>query len=135
MFIFLCSIPLCSLLTLVTKLSTSPFYDAFMALRSNLFGVRDEEVHSARRKALSNGFSMQSVAQMEVFIDACLSKLIKRLDAAAESGEVIDLQRWISFFVMDVLGELAFSRSFGVLDSGDVKAMPPVKEHVSLSML
>ncbi|KAK0105970.1 hypothetical protein ONS95_004479 [Cadophora gregata] len=110
----------------------SSFYDAFTALRPNLFGARDEEVHSARRKACSNGFSLQSVAAMEPFMDSCLRHLLHRLDKAAATGEEIDLKEWIAFFVMDVLGELAFSGSFGVLESGDATLMPPVREHVLL---
>ncbi|KAF2460199.1 cytochrome P450 [Lineolata rhizophorae] len=111
----------------------STFYDAFTALRPNLFGTRDEQVHSTRRKAVSNSFSAQSVASMEVHMDRCMEKLIRRLDSAAENGEAIDIKLWIAFFVMDVLGELAFSRPFGVLDSGDEYQMPPVREHVLLA--
>ncbi len=111
--------------------SISTYYDAFTALRPNLFGVRDEEIHSARRKACSNGFSAQSVSMMELFIDGRLRKLIERLDRAAVTGEVINLKQWIAFFVMDVLGELAFSQPFKVLESGDVEKMPPIRDHVS----
>ena len=63
-------------------------------------------------------------------MDDCLRKLLHRLDRAAETEEEIDLKEWIAFFVMDVLGELAFSGSFGVLESGDASLMPPVREHV-----
>jgi cytochrome P450 len=108
----------------------STYYDAFTALRPNLFGTRDEDIHSARRKACSNSFSLQSVAMMEPFIDGCLDQLITRLDKAALTGEQVDLKQWIAFFVMDVLGELAFSASFGVLNDGDESLMPPVREHV-----
>ena len=72
---------------------------------------------------------------MEPYIDACMLKLIARLDQAAEQGEAIDLGLWISFFVMDVLGELAFSRPFGVLESGDKDQMPPIRAHVLLATM
>ncbi|KAH9827687.1 Isotrichodermin C-15 hydroxylase [Teratosphaeria destructans] len=113
----------------------STYYDAFTALRPNLFGVRNEEIHSARRKAVSNGFSAQSVTLMEVYMDKCMDKLIARLDVAASEGQTIDLKKWISFFVMDVLGELAFSQSFGVLITGDEAQMPPIHDHVLLATL
>ncbi|KAF2768649.1 cytochrome P450, partial [Teratosphaeria nubilosa] len=107
----------------------STYYDAFTALRPNLFGVRNEEVHSARRKAVSNGFSAQSVTMMEIYMDKCMDKLIARLDVAALERQSIDLKKWISFFVMDVLGELAFSPSFGVLTTGDEAQMTPIHDH------
>ncbi|KAK8219590.1 cytochrome P450 [Phyllosticta paracitricarpa] len=113
----------------------SPFYNGFTALRPNIFGTTDEVVHSARKRALTPGFSMQSVGQMEPHIDVCLAKLIARLDRATDTGETIDLKNWVAFFVIDVLGELAFARSFGMLEQGDVNALPPLKEHLMLAML
>jgi len=108
----------------------SSFYDAFTALRPNLFGSRDEEVHAARRKATSNSFSMQSVLGMEIYIDRCMELLIARLDRAATEHETIDLKAWIAYFVLDVLGELAFSKSFDFLKTGSESDMPPIKQHV-----
>lgn len=70
---------------------------------------------------------------MEPFIDDRIQILIDRLDTAAEKEEEIDLKKWTVFFVMDVLGELACSGSFGVLEGGDSKLMPPIREHVSSS--
>ncbi|KAK5999292.1 hypothetical protein QM012_005617 [Aureobasidium pullulans] len=113
----------------------SSFYDAFTALRPNLFGTRNEEIHSARRKAVANSFSAQSVASMEVYMDICMHKLIAKLDVFAEQRQAVDLKKWISFFLMDVLGELAFSRPFGVLEKGDEALMPPTYEHVLLATL
>lgn len=68
---------------------------------------------------------------MEPYIDGCLTKLIARLDRAAADGETIDLKAWFSFFVIDVLGELAFSQSFNMLEKGQTDALPPLREHVS----
>ncbi|PSK55395.1 Isotrichodermin C-15 hydroxylase [Elsinoe australis] len=113
----------------------SDFYNAFTALRPNIFGTRDEDIHHARKKALSNGFSLQSVTQMETHIDACLTKLIARLDKAAETGQTINLKAWVSYFVIDVLGELAFAKSFDMLEKGQEEALPPLREHVYLAML
>jgi cytochrome P450 len=81
-------------------------------------------------KAVANGFSAQSVTSMEIYMDNCMDKLVQHLDVAASEGQTIDLKKWISFFVIDVLGELAFSRPFGVLDTGDESQMPPIYEHV-----
>lgn len=72
---------------------------------------------------------------MEPYIDGCMLKLIARLDQAAEQSETIDLKMWIAFFVVDVLGELAFSRPFGLLDSGNPDEMPPILEHVLLATM
>jgi benzoate 4-monooxygenase len=72
---------------------------------------------------------------MEIYMDNCMKKLMARLDLAAASGETIDLKQWISFFVLDVLGELAFSRPFGFLDTGDADSTPPIEQHVLLATM
>ncbi|KAK8221457.1 cytochrome P450 [Phyllosticta capitalensis] len=113
----------------------SPFYNCFTAIRPNIFGTTDEVIHSARKRALTPGFSMQSVAQMQPHIDACLTKLMARLDRAADARETVNLKDWVAFFVIDVLGELAFARSFRMLEQGDAGALPPLKEHLMLAML
>ena len=81
----------------------SAFYNAFTTLRPNLFGVRDEEIHAARRRAVANSFSAQNIAAMEVYIDKVMVDLIARLDEKKAKGEVVNLKKWISYFVLDVL--------------------------------
>lgn len=119
----------------VLDFCSSTFYEAFVAIRPSLFTVRDEEVHSAKRQRVVHGFSAQALAGMEQYIDNCVVKLIGRLDGAAQRGEHIDLKNWISFCVLNILGELAFSRSFGILDSGDESLLPPVQKQISKTIL
>lgn len=70
---------------------------------------------------------------MESYIDGCLSQLVDQLDHYAARGEIVDLKMWIRLYIYDVLGELAFSQSFGALKSSDESVIPPVTEHVRLS--
>ena len=74
---------------------------------------------------------------MEPYIDACMLKLIARLDQAAEQGEAIDLGLWISFFVMDVpwrisiLQTLRCSREWRQGSDATYTSTCPVGYHVS----
>lgn len=63
-------------------------------------------------------------------MDSCMELLINHLDEAARRNEVVDLKAWIAYFVLDVLGELAFSKSFGIMASGGTAEMPPIEKHV-----
>ena len=99
----------------------SNFYNAFTALRPNSFGVTDETVHATRRRSVANSFSAQSIAAMEGYIDEVVLDLIDRLDEKERNGKVVDLKKWISYCVVDILGELAFSKSFGVVGSKGVE--------------
>ncbi|KAH8587166.1 cytochrome P450 [Bisporella sp. PMI_857] len=113
----------------------SSYYNAFTGMRPNIFGSRDEVIHSARRKAVAPSFSSQSVRSFEIFMDKCMLKLTQQLDEAAMQNKVVDLKQWIAFFVVDVLGELAFSRSFEMLEKGNQNEMPPIEEHVFLATM
>ena len=63
-------------------------------------------------------------------MDQCTLKLLDRLDKAALKGQAVDMKSCLAFLVTDVLGELSFSRPFGVLDSLNMEDMPPIERHV-----
>jgi hypothetical protein len=50
---------------------------------------------------------------MKGYIDSSLSQLVDAFDNFARSGETFDLKLWIRLYIFDVLGELAFSQSYG----------------------
>jgi Cytochrome P450 len=100
-----------------------------------MFGTQDEAIHSIRRRQLSHSFSQVSILQMEFYIDGCVEQLVDALDQRARNEEIIDLKSWIQLYIFDVLGELAFSQSFGAIQSGDTSILPPVKDHVRLSVV
>lgn len=109
------------------------FYDAYGAARPNVFGMRDEAAHSVRRRHMSNSFSMSSVKDMEQYLDSNLIILHHKLSQLADTGEVFDLKKAFHYYVIDTLGELAFSQSFGVQVADDESLVPPVIEHSLLA--
>ncbi|KAF2258926.1 cytochrome P450, partial [Lojkania enalia] len=108
-------------------------YDGFTAIRPNIFGMRDEDLHASRKRMLNHGFSVQSVTSMEPYIDGCIAKLRLKLDEFTKTGEAFDLALWFSFLGFDILGELAFSKSFDILASSNPNDMPPFLAHGSLA--
>lgn len=110
------------------------FYDAYGAASNpNVFGMRDEAQHSVRRRHMSHSFSMASVKDMEPYLEANLRILTSKIAALAREGQVFDLKRVLHFYVIDVLGELAFGQSFDVQSSEDEHKVPPVVEHSLLA--
>ena len=97
--------------------------------------MRDENKHAVRKKSLTHGFSQAAVMKMEHFIDERLVVLRSKLNSFAKSKETFDLKMWLRFFVIDVLGELAFSQSFGMLESGDESKEPTVAKHLMLATM
>ncbi|KAF5227131.1 hypothetical protein FANTH_14857 [Fusarium anthophilum] len=111
------------------------FYDGFTTFNPNLFGTQDELIHGMRRRQMAHAFSMQSIQGMEHFIDNHMLKLRRSLDLSADSGEIFDLKKLISFYILDVLGDLAFSRSFDSLTEQDLSKLPPINDHIFLACL
>jgi cytochrome P450 len=90
--------------------------------------------HSHMRRALSYGFSDQTIRDMEFRMVGTLDKMIDRLLACwggrsevltdqpsqedANRGEaVVDISKWCNFLAFDMIGELAFGESYKCLDT------------------
>lgn len=82
---------------------------------------------------MSYSFSMSYVKEMEPFLDQNIKLLKKKILHHCVSGDSFDLKKLLHFYVIDALGELAFSKSFGVQESGDESRVPPVVEHSLLA--
>lgn len=82
---------------------------------------------------MSHSFSMAYIKGMEVYLDQNIKLLKDNIATYCSSGQAFDLTQLLHFYVIDVLGELAFSQSFGVQETRDEGRIPPVKEHSLLS--
>ncbi|KAJ5671767.1 hypothetical protein N7507_000894 [Penicillium longicatenatum] len=109
------------------------FYDAYGAAHPNVFGMRDENAHSLRRRQMSHSFSMSYVKEMEQHLDTNIRILRQKISSYASGQEVFDLKKALNYYVIDTLGELAFSQTFGVQLSDDETRVPPVIDHSLLA--
>lgn len=82
---------------------------------------------------MSHSFSIAHVREMEQYLDLNIAILKKRLAQYAATGQAFDLKKLFHYCVIDTLGELAFSQSFGVQLADDEPLVPPVKEHSLLA--
>jgi hypothetical protein len=78
---------------------------------------------------MSHSFSMSYVKEMEQYLDLNIKVLKDKLRAYSKTDQVFDLKRVLHFYVIDTLGDLAFSQSFGVQIADDESLAPPVIEH------
>ncbi|KIW34719.1 uncharacterized protein PV07_01477 [Cladophialophora immunda] len=94
------------------------YYDAFTAFRPTIFGQRDPYLHAQRKRIVSHGYSMNALQSMEKFVQERLQIFMGKMSTFAASGTQINLGKWCHFFAFDVIGELAFSEGFGMLETG-----------------
>ncbi|OJJ62822.1 hypothetical protein ASPSYDRAFT_144222 [Aspergillus sydowii CBS 593.65] len=109
------------------------FYDAYGAAHPNVFGMRDETLHSTRRRHMSHSFSLSYIKEMEKYMDLNIHILKDRIRTYGSTGEVFNLKKLLHYYMIDVIGELAFSQSFGVQEADDELLVPPVIEHSLLA--
>jgi cytochrome P450 len=113
----------------------SEFYDGFTAIKPNLFGTRDEDLHALRRRQMAHSFSTASMTRMDEIFDRNVVNIRTKLDKYARSGEIFDLDTIFAFFGHDVNGELSYSTQFDSQNKSDPANLPPVNEHILLSCL
>lgn len=97
------------------------FYGVFPPPENpDIFTEYREDVHAQKKKVANVPYSMSAMQQLSPFIDDTIEFLMKKMDSMAEEGgrPVVDLGNWLHWFAFDVLGEVAFSRSFGFLEQG-----------------
>lgn len=76
---------------------------------------------------------MTYIKQLEQYLDLNMGLLRRKIKGYCDTHEVFDLKKIIHFYVIDVLGELAFGQSFGVQLAHDESLAPPVVEHSLLA--
>lgn len=95
----------------------------------DIFTEIREDVHAMKKKVANVPYSMAAMQQLSPFIDDSIEALMVKMDAMADGSlvvggrsadgrPVIDLGNWLHWFAFDVLGEVAFSRSFGFVEQG-----------------
>ncbi|PVH97042.1 cytochrome P450 [Periconia macrospinosa] len=100
-----------------TKFRKSDWYSVWQGRRAfDLFGERNESIHSAQRRLVSAIYSLESLLDLEPYIDDALSFMMSRL--VDMEGRVINMNLWAQLFAFDVIGEVTFSKRFGFMDSG-----------------
>jgi benzoate 4-monooxygenase len=86
-----------------------------------------------RRRQVSHGFSQVSIEKMEPIIDSQMAILIEHLKGFAKTGKVFDLKQLIGCFVLDILGDVAFGRSFNAQVAGYADEIPAINDHILLA--
>jgi hypothetical protein len=82
---------------------------------------------------MSHNFSNSYVKDMEQYLDLNIQILKEKIGTYSSKNEAFDLKKVLHYYTIDVLGELAFSQTFGVQISDDESLVPPVKEHSLLA--
>ncbi|KAK3307209.1 cytochrome P450 [Chaetomium strumarium] len=109
-----------TLLSAGKRFFKTPFYGVFPPPENpDIFTETREDVHATKKRVANVPYSMAAMQQLSPFINDTIELLVRKIDEhiAANRG-VFDLGDYLHYFAFDVLGEVAFSRSFGFLAEG-----------------
>ncbi|GAA6053327.1 hypothetical protein JCM3770_004114 [Rhodotorula araucariae] len=110
----------------------TPFYTYFKADKPGLMSTLPNHAHALIRRAESPAYTMNLLVDLEQHVDSCLDDLIGFLDAAVQAGGqrgTVDMGTMMQLLAMDVVGELAFGKTFGLLKAGkDTHGFLPMLE-------
>lgn len=100
----------------------SAFYQALTPPGiENVFSTRDPAFHTAHRRLLAAPISDSSLTVFETIITGKVSLAVTRMAEEMASRGTMDVFKWWLFMATDVIGELSFGESFGMLESGKVR--------------
>lgn len=95
------------------------FYDVFPPPENpDIFTETREAVHAQKKRVVGVPYSMANMQQLAPYIDKTIDLLLSKLNQCVDRSGQVNLGDWLHYFAFDVLGEVAFSRPFGFLQSG-----------------
>ncbi|KAH7146836.1 cytochrome P450 [Dactylonectria estremocensis] len=92
----------------------------------NIFPIQDNELHKDRRRKISPLYTMSSMVSYEEAVDEMTRVCMRKMHQFAEEGRLIEIPHWMQFYAFDVIGEITFNKSFGMMENeGDTTGMIP----------
>ena len=115
-----------NLLSAGKRFFKTDFYGVFPPPENpDIFTEVREDVHAQKKRVANVPYSMAAMQQLSPFIDDTIEVLAQKMNNFVSSGSgtgpnrpIFDLGAYLHYFAFDVLGEVAFSRSFGFLAEG-----------------
>ncbi|KAL9123064.1 MAG: hypothetical protein Q9187_000391 [Circinaria calcarea] len=100
----------------------SDFYDggSFADQAYSIVSERNPAVHGKMRKYLSHAFSDRSLKDQEGLVNKVVDEFIAQLGVYASGEQGANIVMWFNLTTFDIIGSLAFGRSFGGVKSGKV---------------
>lgn len=103
----------------MSKCRKGPWYNLPSHITaSSTHTCRDKQEHKKRRKAWDHALSAKALREYEPRLNRHALALMTRLKEEAQTPSV-RITNWVNFYSFDVMGDIGFSRSFGMLEKGE----------------
>lgn len=96
-----------------------PRHARLSAAPTSTLSTIDHDLHRVRRAPLATFFSKQAVTQLEPFIRAKVSQLVKKLKSVHAAGSVVSTMDVYGSLTTDIISHYAYGEAFGYLDGDE----------------
>ncbi|KAF5649033.1 phenol 2-monooxygenase [Fusarium sp. NRRL 52700] len=96
----------------------APFYRNLVPNTNNLFSTLDVEYHRHHRRLLSSLLSESSLKSVEPTVDTYVKMAIASMKREMDERGAADVAKFWLFMATDIIVELSFGESFGILEHG-----------------
>ncbi|RKP08696.1 cytochrome P450 [Thamnocephalis sphaerospora] len=112
-------------------------YSAFRVVGVTLFSTQDTEDHRRRKKLIAPAYSQVAISDLEPLIHKTgTANLLELLHKHADANEPVDMMHALRLMTFDVIGEIAFGRSFDMLTTGNNHPITKwIEDHIRLSIV
>jgi hypothetical protein len=90
--------------------------------------AHDKTRHALKRRILSQAFSERVLREHEHWIKLLTGRWLQQLTRLSGDGRSVDLGAWSNYIVFDILGDLCYSKDFGLIHSEEnrhaIKLLP-----------
>lgn len=101
-------------------LPKSAFYDKFIQTISSVVSERDARVHTDMKRYLGPAFSDKSLRAQEPLIADMIDDFVEKVGKPINSDtDGVDMDKWLNLITFDIIGELAFGKTFGGVKTGE----------------
>ncbi|KAI9295030.1 cytochrome P450 [Neoconidiobolus thromboides FSU 785] len=92
--------------------------NGFQVVGETILSTRDKEFHRQRKKILAFSFSDKTISNVEYLVKQNVNILVNKIEEKALKGEYFNIGLLFNYFSFDVIGDVAYGKSFDMLKNG-----------------
>ncbi|KAI9296044.1 cytochrome P450 [Neoconidiobolus thromboides FSU 785] len=110
-------------------------YEASKLTGVNTFNTNDKDDHRFKKRILAPFFSDNTILSIENVVKENVDNLVNKLNEHSDTEQKFDLGLYFHYFSFDIIGDLGYGKSFGIVKQGYHPVVDWIKDAFRLSFL
>ncbi|KAI9296060.1 cytochrome P450 [Neoconidiobolus thromboides FSU 785] len=109
--------------------------NGFQIIGETILSTRDREFHRQRKKILAFSFSDKTISNIEYLVKRNVDILVNKIEKMALEEKDFNIGLFFHYFSFDVIGDVAYGKSFDMLKNGYHPVIGWIKNFFFLAVL